>query len=94
MRETTLISLQFLTFPVFLSRVPHNVNKFFVENVSNRDGTIILKKENNAQKVFYLFFCNVKLFLYRIILDESLDGRILRNHSLWEFLYFGEGNFR
>lgn len=55
---------------------------------------IILKKENNAQKVFYLFFCNVKLFLYRIILDESLDGRILRNHSLWEFLYFGEGNFR
>ena len=56
MRETTLISLQFLTFPVFLSRVPHNVNKFFVENVSNLDGMIILKKENNAQKVFYLFF--------------------------------------
>lgn len=56
MRETTLISLQFLTFPVFLSRVPHNVNKFFLENVSNLDGMIILKKENNAQKVFYLFF--------------------------------------
>ena len=56
MRETTLISVQFLTFPVFLSRVPHNVNKFFVENVSNRDGMIILKKEIMRRRFFIFFF--------------------------------------